>query len=544
MKKIKLIYVLIGLVFLGCSKDDISTIGQQGAYVANFDFPLGELSAPAKVVLTNRSKNADKFHWEFVGGKTLTKAGISDVAESDKMVPDTILYQLPGDYTVKLTTWQGDKKEEVSKTISLKKMQPRIVVPQNIAVFQDAVFDAVAFNYPGKDVTYSWDFGAAGTSTLKRPTVKFETEGSHVVKLTVNDGVESLSVEVAVEVKGELAKTIFFTDVITKKIYKYKLTTLSPAQVVDMGITTGVSPLGLSVAGTKLYYSEAGNGLRFTSTTGHYQGDGYLKSFNFDGSGEKLITKNPDQSTVGYNADPWMNMVDKDGNIWWTTRTNGIFVINSSASEAVYPAFKIRGGYTGYATTSHFYSGIKEVNDEVWASLTGTAGLGIARYTKAGVFIELLPGAIKDHGIRQFVVDKVNGHIYFAINKSATLEPGIYRSDMTGNGIVPIYNDPTAMGFSTGTPVRGFSDQGFTSNLTNETIYVTGMDIDVDEAGKGYLYFGYRNRADATGTNAPQTVGSGSQSGIMRYKLDGSAPANFLFKGYAPYGLAIDQVKR
>ncbi|MNF00432.1 hypothetical protein D3C80_1992610 [compost metagenome] len=70
------------------------------------------------------------------------------------------------------------------------------------------------------------------------------------------------------------------------------------------------------------------------------------------------------------------------------------------------------------------------------------------------------------------------------------------------------------------------------------------MDIDVDENGKGYLYFGYRNKADANGTNAPQIVGSGSQSGILRYKLDGTVPVDFLLKGYAPYGLAIDQVKR
>lgn len=542
MRKFKLIYVLIGLIFIGCSKDDITTIGQQGDYLANFDFPIGELSAPAKVVLTNRSKNADRFHWEFIGGKILNKSGVSNATESDKMVPDTILYELPGQYTVKLTSWQGEKQQEITKTITLIKMQPRIIVPENIAVFQDVVFDAKAFIYPGKDITYSWDFGTAGTSSLKSPTVKFTTEGAQIVKLKVNDGVEELNIEVVIQVKGELAKTIYFTDVITKKIFRYKLTTLSPSQPIDLGVATGVSPLGLSVAGNKLFYSEAGLGLRF-STGAAALGDGYLKSFNLDGTGEKVITKNMDVSTTGYNVDPWMNMVDRDGNIWWTTRTNGIFALNSTASEAAYPVFKIRGGFTGYSSSTHFYSGIKEVNNEIWASLTGTAGLGIARYTKAGVFIELLPGTIKSLGVRQFVVDNVNNHIYFTINKSGTYEPGIYRSDLSGNNVVAIYNDAAAMGFST----TGFSDQGFVASAaipSAETIYVTGMDIDVDEAGKGYLYFGYRNKADANGTNAPQTVGSGSKSGIMRYKLDGTAPIDFLLKGYAPYGLAIDQVKR
>jgi PKD repeat protein len=537
MKKFTLIFALIGLMFLGCSKEEITSIGQQGNYLANFDFPNGELTAPAKIILTNRSKNADKFHWEFAGGKTLNKSGVSDVAESEKMVPDTILYELPGTYTVKLTSWQGDKKEEVSKTIVLKKMTPKIVVPENIAVFQDAKFDVKAFVYPGKDVKYAWDFGDAGTSAVKSPTVQFKTEGAHVVKLKVSDGVDDLSVEVTVQVKGELAKTIYFTDVITKKIYKYKLTTLSPSVPVYVGIATGVSPLGLSVVGNKVYYSEAGLGLRFSSGDAAL-GDGYLKSFNLDGSGENLITKN--LSGNGYNSDPWMHMVDKDGNIWWTSRNNGVYVINSTTSEAAYPAFKFRGGGTGFGTTS-FYSGIKEVNDEIWVSFTGTAGLGIQRFTKAGVFIEVMPGAIKNHGIRQFVIDPVNKYIYFAINKSATLAPGIYRSDMSGNNIVAIYNDAAVMGFTTTT---AFSDQGYTGGLTDETIFVTGMDIDVDETGKGYLYFGYRNRADSNGANAPQVVGSGSKSGILRYKLDGTQPVDFLLKGYAPYGLAIDQVKR
>lgn len=538
MKKFKLLFILIGLIVLGCSKDEITNIGQQGNYIANFDFPDRAFSAPAKIVLTNRSKNADRFRWEFVGGKTLTKSGIADVAESEKLVPDTILYQLPGEYTVKLTTWQGDKKEEISKTIRLEKMQPRIIAPENIAVFEDVVFDAVAFNYPGQGVTYSWDFGAAGTSTVKKPTVRFITSGEQLVKLTVNDGVEQLTVQMIVQVKGELAKTIYFTDIVTKKIYSYKLTTLSPAQVVDLGVATGVSPLGLSIGGNKLYYTDAGLGLRFSSGV-NADGDGYVKSYNLDGTGEKLITQN--KLTAGYNLDPWMNAIDKDGNIWWTTRNNGVYSINSTASEAAYPAFRFRSTAPGFSSSTHFYSGIKEVNDEIWVSFTGTAGAGIQRYSKAGALIEVLPGPIKDHGIRQFVVDKVNNRIYFAVNRGGTLEPGIYRSDMTGNNIVTVLNDPAIIGYT----ATGFSDQGYVApSNSNEAIFVTGMDIDVDEAGKGYLYFGYRNRADSFGTNAPQTAGPGTKSGIMRYKLDGSQPADFLLKGYAPFGLAIDQVKR
>ncbi|MNK10057.1 PKD domain protein [compost metagenome] len=541
MKKFKLLLLLIGLIYLGCTKEEITSIGQEGTYAANFDFPTGTLGAPAKVVLTNRSKNADRFEWEFTGGKTLNKSGVSNATTSNKMVPDTILYELPGEYTVKLTTWQGDKREEISKKITLIKMQPRIIAPDNIAVFEDVQFDARAFNYPGQNVTYSWDFGASGTSTLKSPLVQFTTEGEKTIKLTVNDGQETLTTEIKILVKGELAKTIYFTDVITKKIYSYKLTLLSPSTPVDLLIATGPSPLGLSVTGNKLYYSETGLGLRFSSPPNTLP-DGYLKSFNLDGSGEALIARNTNQ-TEAYNADPWLHAVDKDGNIWWTSRTNGIFTANAAAVEIPYPAFKIRGGgMPSYATNTHFYSGIKEVGDEIWVSLTGgSAGVGIARYTKAGVFVDYLAGPVRSLGIRQFVIDKVNKHIYFSISKAGTYTTGIYRSDMSGNNIVAIDNGVNMQYGG----AEGFSDQGG-QGTGIEGIHVTGMDIDVDENGQGYLYYGYRNAAEISGNNAPQVISAtaGTKSGIKRYKLGTSGQIDFLLKGYAPYGLAIDQVKR
>lgn len=533
---------MIGLIYLGCSKEEITTIGQQGNYAANFDFPAGVVNAPAKVVLTNRSKNADRYRWEYTGGKTLNKSGIVEASVSEKMVPDTILYELPGEYTVKLTTWQGDKAQEISKKITLVKMQPRIIAPENIAVFEDVQFDARAFNYPGQAVTYSWDFGAAGTSTLKNPTVRFTSDGEQLVKLTVNDGQETLTVETRVQVKGELAKTIYFTDVVTKKIYAYKLTTSTPSTPIALpGITTGVSPLGLSVSGNKIYYSEAGLGLRF-STGVNADGDGYLKSFNLDGSGEKIITRNTGTGT--YNLDPWLHTVDKDGNIWWGTRNNGVHVINSSSTEAPYPAFRIRGvTSTGFSSSSHFYSGIREIGDEIWVSFTGNGGRGLHKFKKTGEFVSEITN-LKDIGIRQFVVDAKNNHIYLAINRATAYEPGIYRCNIDGSNIVAIYNTPAAMGFTAAT---GFSDQGYVGTAafpSGEAIYVTGMELDQDDDGKGFLYFGYRNRTDSFGTNAPQSVGTGANSGIMRYKLDGTQPADFLLKGYAPYGIAIDNVKR
>src|SRR5690606_9513073 len=125
------------------------------------------------------------------------------------------------------------------------------------------------------------------------------------------------------------------------------------------------------------------------STGVNADGDGYVKSYNLDGTGENLITRNI--QTASYNLDPWMNTVDKDGNIWWTSRNNGVYVINSSQSEAPYPAFRFRSTAPGFSSSTYFYSGIKEVNDEIWVSFTGTAGVGIQRFNKNGTLIEVLP---------------------------------------------------------------------------------------------------------------------------------------------------------
>lgn len=536
MKKFRLLYFLMGLVLLSCSKQEISGIGQQGDYLANFDFPKGVLTAPAKVVITNRSKNADKFHWQFPGGKVLDKKGLHDISESDKMVPDTVYYELPGEYTVTLKTWQGGKEAEMIKKIKLEKMLPKIIVPENIAVYEDVTFDAKAFSYPGQDLTYSWDFGEGGTSTDKSPTVQFVTEGDHLVTLTVNDGVEQLTSEVTVKVKGELAKTIYFADAFTKKIYRYKLTVNTAPQVEDLGISTGFNTFGVSVKGDKLYVSETGLGTSYVGSGAALIADGYLKSFNLDGSNEKLITK-PVATTLDYRDDPWMHTVDQYGNIWWTCRNWGVRVVNASSNEAVYPAIKLKIDATiaGEAILTYFYSDIKEVGNEMWVSMAGTTGKGIFKFNHAGDYIGKFTTDISKHAIRSFVVDKQHNYIYFATNREdAGRSTGIYRANIDGSNVIPIDNDASMK-----IEAANYSIQG----AAGEYIYVTGLDIDVNADGEGYLYYGYRHNSTVAGNNPPTFGTSAANSGIKRYNLK-TGVVDFLIKGYAPYGLALDQVKR
>jgi len=539
MKGFKLLYLLIISIFLaGCAKDEILGIGQQGDYIANFDFPTVKVYAPGKVGITNRSKNANKFLWEFSGAKRISPQGDTiNYEPSEKMVPDSAYYELPGEYTVKLTTWQDGQQKEISKKIVVEKQQPVIVVPENIGVFLEVTFEAKVFQYPGQAVTYNWDFGSGITSTEATPKVTFTQEGPRLVKLTINDGKETLTTETLVNVQGELAKTIYFTDSYTRRIYKYKLTKQSPSQVEWIGVSTGYNAFGLTVKGNKLYLSEAGFGTRFSSGDAA-KADGVLKSFNLDGSGETLITR-PVASTLDYRDDPWMNTVDKNGNIWWTCRNWGVRVLNASASEAAYPAvkFNINATIAGEGVGTYFASDIKEVGNEIWVSYAGTTGKGIYKYGYDGVYIGKFTTAIQSHGIRTFAVDQVNGHIYFATNRAdGGRTEGVYRANLDGSNIVAVDNGSTMV---IGT--NGYSNQG----AAGEFIYITNMDLDIDENGKGYLYYGYRANTDINGSGNPPTLGaSAANSGVKKYKLDGSESPSFLFKGYAPYGLSIDQVKR
>ena len=539
MKGLKIFYLLIAMFFLaGCDKNEILGIGQQGDYIANFDFPTVKIYAPGKVGITNRTKNADKFQWDFVGAKRITAQGDTvEYIQSEKMIPDSAFYELPGEYEVKLTTWQGSQKLEVSKKIIVEKQQPIILVPDNIGVFMEVEFSAKVFQYPGQAVNYSWDFGNGITSTSDKPKVTFTTEGPQLVKLTINDGKETLTTEATVLVQGELAKTIYFTDAYTRRIYKYKLTKQTVSAVEWIGVSTGYNAFGLTVKGNKLYLSEAGLGTRFSSGDAA-KADGVLKSYNLDGTGENLITK-PVASTLDYRDDPWMNTVDKYGNIWWTCRNWGVRVLNASASEAAYPTvkFNINATIAGEGTSTFFASDIKEVGNEIWVSYAGTTGKGIYKYGYDGNYIGKFTTAIQSHAIRTFAVDQVNGHIYFAINRAdAGRTPGIYRANLDGSNIIAVDANWT-MNIGSG----GFSNQG----ADGEYVYITNMDIDVDENGKGYLYYGYRFNTDINGSGNPVTLGpSAANSGVKAYNLDGSETAKFLFKGYAPYGLAIDQVKR
>lgn len=532
MRTNSFIYIAFAFILLvvGCKDEDITRISPSGDFAVNFDFPNYEVTAPAKVVLTNRSKYSEEYLWHFPGGNILTSDGLTGEITSTLLTPDTIYYALPGTYSVTLRAWQDGRVDSLSKEIVIAKMQPRIIVPENIGILQQVQFRSEVFKYDEYDVSYSWDFGESGlTSTEQDPAVAFQTEGLHTVTLTINDGVETLTTSVEVVVLGELVKALYFTDAITRRVYRYQFKQLQIPEVTQLPVNTGIHPLNMSVYNNRLYMSDVGVGIAYTSATA----DGRIFSVDLNGANEIVHTQ--PAASLTYGDDPFNHTVDEStGTVYFTTRFGGVRSVSANAVEAAYPTVARIALTTAQNDGASVYGwldgGLQVIDNVLWYTKHGSAGRGLYKFNATtNAFIER-PAAFVQLKIRSFRVDTKNQKIYFAINyQSGSYGKGFYRANLDGSNIELIDAMPD------------FSTQGG----DNEQTYVTGIaiDDDPDDGSAGYVYWGYRDNSDVTG-NGPTISGNGSNSGIKRYALDGSKPVEFLLKGYAPYGIAIDHVRR
>lgn len=527
MNKFNLYILTLLLFFAGCKVDEISRIAPEGDFAVNFTAPEGIIMAPAKVVLTNRSKYSERYLWKFPKGQALTKSGLTERFTSESLVPDTIYYPLPGSYSVTLVAWQGGKQDSMTKVLTVVKMQPQIVPPTNVGIMGEVQFSAKVFEYPNQAVTYAWDFGEVGlTSTDASPKVIFQSEGLHIVKLTINDGQETLTTSIELSVKGELVKALYFTDAKTGKLYKKRFTVLQASNPVQLPLNTGLHPWSITVAGERLIISATGAGAYFTSAAA----DGRIYSVNLNGGDEKTITRG-----VGTgNDDPFASTVDNNGNVWWLSRnanTPGLRTLPIISDDVAYPAvkFPLTAAQAGATSVYGWLDGdIQNVNGNIWYTKQGSTGKGMYKISDKGVFIESV-AALKEVKIRSFAVDTKNSKIYFAVNYISTgFVKGLYVSNMDGTN--PQLIDAMA----------NFSEEGNPS----EQAYVTSIVIDntPDDGTAGYVYYGYRDATEVSSTGA--LAGTGANSGIKRYVIGGSAQPTFFLKGFIPYGIAIDHVKR
>jgi gliding motility-associated-like protein len=133
--------------------------------------------APFTVPFQNNSGGADKFLYDFGDGTVLNTA----------TVPETVdhVFTKAGIYTVTLTASNDCSTNSTTETITvLGQPEPSFV-------------SDVALGYPGLEihfantttdaVTYLWDFGDGGTSTLSNPSHVYAQLGEYTVSLTVTN---------------------------------------------------------------------------------------------------------------------------------------------------------------------------------------------------------------------------------------------------------------------------------------------------------------------------------------------------------------------
>jgi PKD repeat protein len=181
MKKTLLITALL-ICTVSCYKEATLLVKSEfSATVENNNY-----TAPVRVILENNSTGADFYKWTFDGGNPST---------SSEKQPPTIVYNQAGTYTIILEAWNNtgrDTKEFTFTTDSAVNVSFDIEVLIN----NFAPADVKITNTTVGASTFIWTFenGSPATSAERNPAnVHFETQGEHIISLTVSNGRQSFS---------------------------------------------------------------------------------------------------------------------------------------------------------------------------------------------------------------------------------------------------------------------------------------------------------------------------------------------------------------
>ncbi len=528
--------LIIQVGFNGCEGDIDSEVFAPEAVDFTFTSPSIHFVQGEEITFINLSAVGSSWEWNFGDGTTSTEKN------------PVHKYQKAGTYKVTLSVDGGEF--ETHKSIMISEIIPYVTFTSEDAEViynqTEVSFNVLLENPEDKQVVYNWSFPKGtvgegidenGKTTVKEPSVIFSRIGSQKATLTVTLGEDDLlPVTVNVRVNyDQPAKTLYYA-VKDGNIMARKLIAELDPEINDpfnLGYRSGKHPLTLDFAGDWLYVFDAGTKTGYVADFQN-AGDGEIFVVAHDGSKRESVIENFGGDTF---LDFYYGYVDEQENmIYWADRREGIFRMpaatrNSKFSFNDYDYF-VRNNWLGYygkgISWGNTNGPITKFNDLYWWAKNST-GAGIFRFNSGDILgrakedTDPVPAAGQffasgTYKVRGMVIDEVNGHVYVADQG----RKAILKFDINSGERLAIVDLP-----------KVDSGEGGEAEL----LFVTGMAIDVDAGGNGYLYWAYRGPADNEDPNL--------KSGIKRYKLnDPAAQAEYFIEGVEAYGIAIDQSMR
>jgi gliding motility-associated-like protein len=165
---------------IGCYADTVKVIDQTSTLIAKFGV-RDTICAGSLVTFTDSSTSTSpivKWYWNYGDG-------VKDTVTNS--TPRTHTYNTAGPFTVTLTVETGAGcKTTTTKTINIRlvpfasfNMPAGICLPSGLTQFTN--LSTISDNTP---LTYGWNFGDLGTSTVKDPLHTYSTTGPFTIKLT------------------------------------------------------------------------------------------------------------------------------------------------------------------------------------------------------------------------------------------------------------------------------------------------------------------------------------------------------------------------
>ncbi|MFW5773421.1 MAG: PKD domain-containing protein [Tangfeifania sp.] len=152
--------------------------------VADFDIQNNNTEAPATIVFSNKSDNANSFAWEFGD----PSSGIKNTSTLKNPEHE---YEKPGTYTVELTVLnkESGKEDFAKKTVTVKKPLEPPVASFEMTFNGEYVPINIDFKNNSKNAdSFKWNFGDFDSedneSTLEAPVHKYVVPGTYKITLT------------------------------------------------------------------------------------------------------------------------------------------------------------------------------------------------------------------------------------------------------------------------------------------------------------------------------------------------------------------------